>query len=320
VQQVQFAEPMRAHGGALAADGRTAALDQGDGVVHLVELATGQTRQSFGKPLTAKGTAPGAGTMVAAWLGAYAGAGTVALSPDGRLLAHAGLDNALHVWDMTTGKSLARFEGHQGAIAVIAFSPDGRSVASASHDTTALVWDIRHLAPKAIAAPPPLDAAAVQTRWADLISNKASVAWEAMSALVASPQQTVPFLAKQLPPAVTVDAKRIEQLIAQLDSNEFKVRQQAQTELLKIGDQTVPHLEKVLAGKVTLETRQRLETLHGKLTDTVWTGDRLRIIRAVEVLERIGNIEAGQALESMANGAAGALLTTEARTALDRLK
>jgi len=56
------------------------------------------------------------------------------------------------------------------------------------------------------------------------------------------------------------------------------------------------------------------------LSVTNLTGDRLRVVRAVEVLERISNAEARQLLQSLADGAPGALETVQARAALARLK
>ena len=50
------------------------------------------------------------------------------------------------------------------------------------------------------------------------------------------------------------------------------------------------------------------------------TPERLRIQRAVMVLEQIGTPEARQLLEKLSKGAEGALLTEEARAALKRLK
>jgi RNA polymerase sigma factor (sigma-70 family) len=319
VQSIQFEENMRVGGGAFSPDGRTIAFDQGGGLVQVIELASGQTRRSLGKQPAPQ---PGDARMsrVAGYLGAATRAGTIAFSPDGRLLAHAGPDNVLIVWDMATGQTLARFAGHQGAISAVAFAPGGRSLASASNDTTGLVWDIEGLSAKAGPMPQALDAGAVKARWADLQADKASVAFDAMNTLVAAPKQALPFLRQQLQPAAAVDGQRVAKLIEQLDNSEFKIRQQAQAELLKIGEQTVPYVEKVLAGNLTLETRQRLEGLRDKLTATTWTGERLRIVRAVEVLERIGNAEARSTLQVLADGAPGALLSSQAAAALSRLK
>src|SRR5438552_18978567 len=101
---------------------------------------------------------------------------------------------------------------------------------------------------------------------------------------------------------------------------EFKVRQKAHAELVQIGDQAVPYLAKALEHPGTLETRERLQRLLEKLSVTNLTGDRLRVVRAVEVLERISNAEARQLLQSLADGAPGALETVQARAALARLK
>src|SRR5206468_13036977 len=124
----------------------------------------------------------------------------------------------------------------------------------------------------------------------------------------------------QLQPAAPAEAGLIEKLIEHLDSGEFKARQQAHSQLLQIGDRAMPYIEKALSGQLPLETKQRLEILHGKLLPGELTGDRLRQVRAVEVLELIGNAVARQLLQALADGAPGALTTTHARAALARLK
>ena len=64
---------------------------------------------------------------------------------------------------------------------------------------------------------------------------------------------------------------------------------------------------------------QRVEDLLDKLTGGVLTAEQLRLVRAVEALERMSTPEAREVLRNLAGGAAGALLTREARAALDRL-
>jgi hypothetical protein len=61
-----------------------------------------------------------------------------------------------------------------------------------------------------------------------------------------------------------------------------------------------------------------LEELHVKLTGFGLSGDKLRVFRAVEVLERIGTPEARLLLQALAEGAPGALVTTSAQAALKR--
>ncbi len=64
-------------------------------------------------------------------------------SPDGRLLATAGYDAKIVLWDMETHKPVRTLAGHNGAVFDIAFSPDGTLLASASGDQTVKVWRVK---------------------------------------------------------------------------------------------------------------------------------------------------------------------------------
>jgi WD40 repeat protein len=63
----------------------------------------------------------------------------MSFSPDGKLLASAGLDKKVKLWELPAGKPL---EGHTGWVESVSVSPDERMLASASQDMTVRLWDI----------------------------------------------------------------------------------------------------------------------------------------------------------------------------------
>lgn len=71
---------------------------------------------------------------------ATAGAGPLALSPDGRVVATSD-GPVLRLLDANSLDLLGTLEGHTATITTIEFSPDGRTIVTGSLDGTARVWD-----------------------------------------------------------------------------------------------------------------------------------------------------------------------------------
>jgi WD40 repeat protein/serine/threonine protein kinase/two-component SAPR family response regulator len=65
-----------------------------------------------------------------------------AFSPDGRLVAVAGQDSTVKVWNGTSGQSLMTLVGHTGLVDDLSFTPDGRKLVTASEDKTLKVWEL----------------------------------------------------------------------------------------------------------------------------------------------------------------------------------
>jgi hypothetical protein len=79
-------------------------------------------------------------------------------------------------------------------------------------------------------------------------------------------------------------------------------------------------LRKALSARQpSLELRRRIERLVEKLEGPVTSPERLREMRAIEVLEQIGSAECRKLLQQLAQGHPQSDLTGEARAALARM-
>jgi WD40 repeat protein len=116
---------------AVSADGKWLATASGDpgqyGVVTLWKLASGG-------PIALERQAELVETGDCVFAAAF--------SPDSTLLAAAGADRAIRIWDLATMKLQATIEDHADWIFDVAFSPDGKQLVSASRDKTCKVFDV----------------------------------------------------------------------------------------------------------------------------------------------------------------------------------
>jgi WD40 repeat protein len=271
-----------------------------DDVLHFWELATGKERLTL-----ACGTSD-------RWLQ------QVAYAPDGRTLATARADNAIQFWDPIRARELPHRVASDTLVSCLAFSPDSRALASGHRDGTILLWDATLAEVRQGHRDGKVEAGQLESWWADLADRDARKANAAARELTAVPGQASRLFRDRLRPISAEASDRVRQLIAALDSEEFEQRRAARKRLIDLGERAEPALRAALKTRPSVEQNKRIRELLDLLKREP-SGEALRQIRAVEVLEWICNDTARELLEAVAKGVSEARLTREARATLERL-
>jgi WD40 repeat protein len=118
---------------ALSRDGKVLATGSRDRTVRVWELNTGRLCWASGPPGgNRRGAPPEHRDAVEG----------VAFAPDGKSLASANWDGTVGLWDVTTGRGLAKLRGHSQRVYTVAFSPDGQVLASGGVGGEVKLWDV----------------------------------------------------------------------------------------------------------------------------------------------------------------------------------
>jgi len=252
------------------------------------------------------------------------GFGPLAFTPDGAGLVTTG-PGGITRWSLATRKpvvrhkSLGRYTGNYGLsfASSLAVTADGTKAVTGHIDTTALVWDLRGPdEPKGALSEKELAAA-----WDDLAGADAGRAYAAVWAMAGAGDAAVAYLRTRVRPVEPAREEDVHGLVGRLNAAAFADREAAEKALRDLGERAEPALRAMLPTTLTPEQRTRVERLLAAVTPGAFllAGDRLRGVRAVAVLERVGTPAARDVLARLAGGAADARLTREAGAAAERL-
>ncbi len=316
IQRIDFGAGQTLRQMSFSPDNRLLALEFYDGEVALWELASGTRRLFLEKPREADGGV----NLQAVAQGQVDGSrlpSALAFGPDGSLVANATTSGLIRIYDSWTGKRLGSLEGHRLPVTSLSFSPDGTRLVSAGADASALVWDTTPLR----AEPTPSDpttAPSADDVWSILADPDAAKVHPIAQRLVSDPQKTLELFRDRIRPAASLDESHLAKLVAELESPRYAIRQRARQELERLGDAAIPALRMALE-QGGAEARAVARRLLDSLSIQKLTGEQVRQIRAIEILERLRDPEAVAILRDLAKGGATAISTQEARRALERL-
>lgn len=296
---------------AFSPDGRMLAGVGMGNTVHVWEVATGKERAKV--QLGTDPVHPNLRYRGGMQFGVHA----LEFSRDGRLLAIGAQDNSVHLWNVATGEELPPLSGHTGPVVGLGFLKNGKNLVTFDGSGLKLTWSVARLSRPTTAKLPHLPDEEFADLWNDLGEGDGFRTYRAIRHLSADPKRAVALLEKQLKPVPAGDAARIAQLVTDLQSPNAGTRRKAMTEMKKHGEAGLGAL--LALPQNQQQSHRSIQILIGRMEAEEGSAERQRSVKAVEVLERIGDGEAKALLEKLSKGAPGARLTVKAKAALERL-
>jgi WD40 repeat protein len=299
-----FTMPGVTYASALALDytGRLVAADMGQKIV-LAEMDSGRVTGELALSRT------------------QTGMGRLAFSPDASVLAACDVNGTISLWALPKGEKLDERKGHRGTITALRFTQDGKRLLSGGADGTAILWRVDDLKKSELSDEAKPFAADPKKGWDELASLDGTKAQQAILGLTAAGEAAVKVLQERMESVQGPPPEQIAKLIDELGAGQFAVRNRACDSLGRLGPLAETALRRAAAAETCgEEVRARAQQLLSALDDPLQrSGDMVRQLRAVFVLERIALPQAREVLRKLAAGAPQATLTRRAAAALERM-
>jgi WD40 repeat protein len=190
---------------------------------------------------------------------------SLAISPDGRLLATASMDRSLRLWDLTARQAVADFQGHLAEVWATAFSADGQTLISGAKDGSVKLWPVHRPKKKDDVMPELVQPLAFNRTGSHLAALNREGAVAILNMNTSEPEKTFPVERRRgrfgPPPAITLSAD-LRTLACGQDNGSVKLWNTETREftILKVADNPVDFLALTPDGR-TLVTGGRFQGL-----------------------------------------------------------
>lgn len=240
----------------------------------------------------------------------------LALSDSGRYLVSVVEDGTYILHDLGIGETI--FENRsKSRIKAVAVSPDGGMLGLA--DEKGCVFLIEVPARHQLSAPA-ATSGEISRWWALLGNPDAQIAYAATKQLMAHPQATLQIAGATLQALGPVDRRNMETLIAQLKSGQQAARAKALEGLLAEGELAMPALRDEMARSQDRDAKLCIEGVMAAGGGYWLISKDLAVARSVQLLEWLGDPEAGKIIDRVAQGDQGRLGTRLAAEARRRME
>jgi WD40 repeat protein len=213
--------------------------------------------------------------------------------------------------DPRTGTKLRHEIAMDRSIGCMTLSPHGRYLATGCPDTTVLVWDLWAMQ----AAASPLRRESNLNELWNQLDGEADLFPQLASQFLARPTESLKLLEGKLMPATPLSPQEITRALDSLYSRRFSAREKAQRTLEQFGPQAIPSIRNAFETASEEDIRNRLQQILDRSDSPHQSGDRLRLLRSIEILERLNSPESRTLLQKLSQGDPEALQTRAARSA-----